>query len=933
MTWTVTEKQCWYTDGRNVPVAALLSAVCVLTSPARADDRADARALGVIIGEDVLAANTAAVLQRTQSPDAESRFRRLANWVLPSKEHAEFRLTGEFSPSCPLSMPAAVGSAGNDPVTDNSAVDNPADLKRLQTAGEHGIRRVQTGGFPVSPALELVCAAKEAGLLEELRDRTALQQPKDEVNQRCRIALLGMTEIAREDFDAALIFLDEMDARHRNSTFADLADRWPETLLLSVAVEHRPLHDAAETLLQRIVTNQVRAGHHSGPAVWDQQMYSLAGRLRYLQLAERRSANASAGSFRKPSKTFGLPPEMTHWMPIAEGDEATFAQGFPVSHWQQQGTTIEKLSGHRDEYLCLRSPLTGDYEIECDITGFGYREGQLVVGGHWNWLHYTHTSFETGDLRGTTGTVDLQPKLSLVNDWVHYRTVVRNGVCHSCLNGRLLTSETLRESQYPWPMIRSPFWASTSVRDIRITGTPQIPDHVSMSTDPQLSGWVRYHLDTVGGSEGDWRFDPSIEPNGGIFARRKSEFQGMFQESLLRYFRPMIEDGIIEYEFEHIPGQSSVAPALGRLAFLPEPEGMKLHRITDGVWDRSGIDPLNLSTPASSTSCPLQSGWNQLKLNVTADTLTIAVNDAVVLQTEIDRTNSRTFGLFHFADQSQVRVRNMRWSGHWPKTLPPLRDQELRDRTLDDVDDRSASLAGSIVLDFAGGTTTLTQKGSPYNGLSLPLTFSCVQQSSDGAGSVTIGEGGMLMVRPASVRFHDIKSLVNCGVVGDFDVVAEFTDLRVETPADGNSAIYLVVVADDDLMTHSRVWHGVYAHPQIDRRRVSQVEFNRFRPGASEIQFDGVTAEATDSGRLRISRVGRKMYFMVSEQDSPSWRLIHSADTSDVPLRPNGVRLAAGTYDNQSIPAGGVNVKWKKLTIRADQLRPFSALQFRTNTN
>ena len=56
----------------------------------------------------------------------------------------------------------------------------------------------------------------------------------------------------------------------------------------------------------------------------------------------------------------------------------------------------------------------------------------------------------------------------------------------------------------------------------------------------------------------------------------------------------MLEDGRIDYEFYFDPGKVMVHPALDRLAFLIEPEGVKIHRLTDGAYERSGLPPDNI---------------------------------------------------------------------------------------------------------------------------------------------------------------------------------------------------------------------------------------------------------------------------------------------------------------------------------------------------
>ena len=58
----------------------------------------------------------------------------------------------------------------------------------------------------------------------------------------------------------------------------------------------------------------------------------------------------------------------------------------------------------------------------------------------------------------------------------------------------------------------------------------------------------------------------------------------------------MLEDGQIAYEFYYEPGKVMVHPALDRLAFLLEPDGVKIHRLTDGAYERTGLTPDNTAT-------------------------------------------------------------------------------------------------------------------------------------------------------------------------------------------------------------------------------------------------------------------------------------------------------------------------------------------------
>ena len=51
--------------------------------------------------------------------------------------------------------------------------------------------------------------------------------------------------------------------------------------------------------------------------------------------------------------------------------------------------------------------------------------------------------------------------------------------------------------------------------------------------------------------------------------------------------------------------------------------------------------------------------------------MTLRLNGVEVYQHLLESTNQRTFGLFHYTDDTGVRVRNLVYRGDWPKALPP----------------------------------------------------------------------------------------------------------------------------------------------------------------------------------------------------------------------------------------------------------------------
>jgi Protein of unknown function (DUF1583) len=63
------------------------------------------------------------------------------------------------------------------------------------------------------------------------------------------------------------------------------------------------------------------------------------------------------------------------------------------------------------------------------------------------------------------------------------------------------------------------------------------------------------------------------------------------------------------------------------------------------------------------------------------DKVTLQLNDQVIIEHTLEPTNQRAFGLFHYADETQARVRNVRDQGNWPRSLSAsLRPQKWEDK-------------------------------------------------------------------------------------------------------------------------------------------------------------------------------------------------------------------------------------------------------------
>jgi hypothetical protein len=62
--------------------------------------------------------------------------------------------------------------------------------------------------------------------------------------------------------------------------------------------------------------------------------------------------------------------------------------------------------------------------------------------------------------------------------------------------------------------------------------------------------------------------------------------------------------------------------------------------------------------------------WNRLVVDLTGDRVSLTLNGQIIDERKLDPINQRSFGLFHFAGQTEVRVRNVVYVGGWPQALP-----------------------------------------------------------------------------------------------------------------------------------------------------------------------------------------------------------------------------------------------------------------------
>ena len=832
--------------------------------------------LDAIFDESIIADNMAGIRIQAQQLPAQDRFDVLLNWVLPSPTHTTIRFSAYFTPTRPV--PSFIG---------DQAKDNQSLRSEL---------RDSVGDNVVSPALDLVATAKQLNRLDDLRQRVIACHVLTESQQRCRLALLSLTEIAQGDFDAAVDAITQLQDRHRVRVFPTLRDRWPETLTSAEALRHPQLHEVADQLLQRMLREQVRRGSNNGPDPWDRLIFSLVGQLKQHQKSARSEA-----------LPVSLPLPLRNWFAASRVDAGTCGLGLPVPRWEYDGSSVGVVSHHNNDYLYYRIPLSGDYQVECDVTGFDYRDGQLLVAGTWVGPRFNHQGYQFGDVRQQRPHGTITPRLSEIGEWMRVRAVVRNRQHLTFVNGRLIHQESLPRDHDPWLALRVPFQSFGRIRDVCVTGQPVIPETLNLSGNGLLSGWTSYFGGDIGHPpDSDWWHETDDVGRGVIVGRFEPSHAGVGKESLFQYHRPVIEDGVIEYEFFYEPGRIHVHPSIGRRTLLLEPDGVKIHQITDAHFDSTGADPLNAEAPAASaraaTPVLLAGEWNRLSLQLNSDDLTVNLNGQNVFRGTVDSTNDRTFGLFHYAGETEARVRNITWKGDWPRTLPAEPEQELRDSTADRLKKDLPQLIAVLEHDF-------TTDGLPRDMFSIDRrTEQSISSESDGL---------HVDAEKTDTGYSQVSVSTALKVFGDFDITASFEGVQLSPTEHGKCDVIVQVALTDKDKSHHAVGRSRLADPGRHLRDVVEHQIVQFNP--LRVQMPGRRAEEVTSATLRLTRRGDRIYSFVAAGNSTCFRLIHVGDVVTDSSQLDGVRLIAGmnsSVDGHSI----VGIVWKHLTVRAERL-------------
>ncbi len=628
-----------------------------------------------LIGEDHFSRSADHVLKTARALPLPKRYEYLLEWVMPRPDKHDFRLAVTYTPT---DAAPPVASPGIEPP------DNIAET------------RLHTGGVLDGPALELVSVARRLNKLDELGELVQSNKTPHERVTRERAALMALICLAQKRDTAAQTNLQQLLTLVQAKPKEDTSLAWqraPEQVAQWASIGRPALRELSRQLLNAQLDHWHYLNGH-GQSFYQRDLWG-----HYLMYAFRRGELLDTPPSRLDEMEVAT--RMPLWSRVENATSLSRSSGKPIPRWWVQDGILHHGQGHKDDYLYLNTPLQGDFEVNCEIRAFGGNQMQLAYGALMTTTRWDRKTTEITQYGKAHRTQPIEPPLDDAKEWYPLRLVMKNNTYTVFIQGRKVFEEYLPGQPDPWLAIHQQVVGSSGMRKLTITGRPRVPESLTLSGHSNLTGWLAdYYEERVDGDAPSWsakgeeivgtNFGSDDPPTADRWGnedenRLRNSFRlGSKAESLLQYHRPLLEDGTLDYEFYYVPGKTLVHPALDRLALVLDPGGVKVHWLTDGRYDRTGLAPDNLTEEPRNrrgpAALPLKANdWNRMTLTLKENVVTLTLNGATIYERTLEPTNGRQFGFFHYADETEARVRNVVYRGEWPKVIPnhPLTTDEV----------------------------------------------------------------------------------------------------------------------------------------------------------------------------------------------------------------------------------------------------------------
>ncbi|MBL8810519.1 MAG: DUF1583 domain-containing protein [Planctomycetaceae bacterium] len=594
-----------------------------LTTPMTAQDRS---VINKMLPEVYFREQITSMMEACRSIEPQEAYLLLHGWVLPNEEHDDYRLGFRLASYSPEN-----------------------DLAQKTSDDLH------------SPALELVRVAKQANQLEALHQDLQQRTANDPQGQRDLAALRFLVAVEKGDMTAAETMLKNILEVFGKGLPKSISSqhRAAELLVVWKGMEVPSLLPAITDLATRI-RDAERTEERSDSELFSKIAHSLPGRIAILS-APATPTSASAQWVQVPY----LKPDQRY-------------HGYRTSEWKIENATATHVPAETWSQLWFQSPLTGKFEITADRSTFGWGECVISYGMFSAEPRYDAKAVRTIRLMHSATEIETAPKLPEWKNMAAFRIVVDGRRLTTFTNGVQIHDAAFNAAPSPWIVLQADQPGNECrITNLRITGTPEIPDEIDLI---DMADWNCWRADIF---EESHSF--SNEPNspwrksGNEIVAKALPEGARTRQSLLHYQRPMLEDGVIEFETFWEPGVTEVHPCVGRSVVMISSDGAKLHQLTEAQYESRELAIDNESPIAGAAVPELKlKDWNRVRLSLKGDQLTVSVNEKDIATVTISEPPSeRFFGLFHYSNKTASRVRNLKYRGEWPKTLPAIAEQVL----------------------------------------------------------------------------------------------------------------------------------------------------------------------------------------------------------------------------------------------------------------
>lgn len=371
---------------------------------------------------------------------------------------------------------------------------------------------------------------------------------------------------------------------------------------------------------------------------------------------------------------------LKQWKPVDLRQGEAMVRDSRSSTWGGSNGKVQHYPAESLSQLYFQSPLRGKFEITADRTTWGYKEVSIGYGMHSAEPNHDQqnvkvmTLMRSSNLSGSPLDVPgFKDK-----DVSSFKIQVDGNTVTTWTNGVQVYQHTFPSPPDPWVVLQShDVNFESRIENLRITGQPEIPEKLDLIGVGASQGWRAdfYGEEIEFNDNAQWQFqgDKLTGP-----AKQNVPYAEDL-ESFIRYQRPMLEDGVVEYEFWYSAGKADVHPTIaGDALIVQDGKPLEVHRLTNLSSETKNLPSDNRQAVEGAQTPSLKGdSWNQLRMELKGDELTIQVNGVSVATLPVKvPANQRHFGLFHYSN-TEAQVRKLTYAGQWPKTLPTLQDQEL----------------------------------------------------------------------------------------------------------------------------------------------------------------------------------------------------------------------------------------------------------------